>query len=272
VDEMLAAFEGANGFKPHTFVADSIPSWARSGRSKAGKVSRSFRYEVEGCCALVRVPVPGTKWHEQVVQELDRAGYDKWHSFDDESVLRRWLKSRRERVAELRLLKTMGEDASVAELPERKPEQRADDRGRPRAWTSAIHEARTAGIGWSECAVGFSLGEAIELQAGRQTATLQVSALGGLGSASGQWVIVYVSVFNKQDRTAPLPPILARELRRQLRLEHFEKEKLRAPGEARVLDGPIFTSKRMKSAANAADECPRILALLRQRARAVSAA
>jgi hypothetical protein len=269
VDEMLVAFEGKSGFRPNTFVADSITSGRRSGRPKAGKVSRSFRYESEGCCALVRVPTARMEWSEHVAQGLTHAGYEKWLSFDDESVFRRWLKGHRERVAELELLKTMGEDGVVEALRGRKLVDHVEGEGRPRAWASAIHEARSAGIGWSECTVGFSLGERTQLLSGPKTVTLQVGALGGRGSTSGSWMTVYVSVFNKQDRRAPLPTILVRELRRQLHFECFEREKVRVAGEPRVLDGPIFSSKRVRSASNAADECSRMLALLVQRARAI---
>lgn len=269
VDEMLVAFKGKSGFRPNTFVADSIPSGRRSGRPMARKVSRSFRYESEGCCALVRVPTARKEWYEHVAKGLTHGGYEKWLPFDDESVFRRWLKGHRERVGELEFLRTMGEDGVVGALRARKPVEHVEGERRPRAWASAIHEARSAGIGWSECAVGFSRGEPTQLLAGPETVTLQVGALGGVSSASEAWITVYVTVFNRQDRRAPLPTILARVIRRQLHIEHFEREKVGAAGELRVLDGPIFSSKRMKSAANAAEECSRMLALLVQRAEAI---
>ena len=103
VSDIVDQLGPLDGFKPISIVADAFPSEPR--QRKGNQLTRSFRYELEGCAALVHVH--GSRrsaWRRRLVAHLEAAGYDSWLVFADETVCRRWVTGKRARAVEFRLV------------------------------------------------------------------------------------------------------------------------------------------------------------------------
>jgi len=249
VDRLAAPFRGVEGFAPYTFVFYAYSPSVLDGSWERPGITRSFRYDPEGPSSWIRVHGnPRIAWHRRVVGALERAGYTRTLSFKDETVCQRWLRTRRQCLAELRFLAGIAEGGppSVSRRQTR-PRSRA-----PQSPTlfELLEAARAAPIPWNECALGFAHRE--RLRGELQGLSLLVGAL-GFQDQDGQRLENYVSIFDPSSRNRAIPTDLQRRARRELRAAGYRLGKG---------TGSVFGTREASTARNAVGECKRVLSRL----------
>jgi hypothetical protein len=259
IDRVLSAFRGVEGFEPYTFVGDVYPTslvkgeWSAAAWRQPG-ITRSIRYDPEGPSSWIRVHgSPRTAWHRRAVRDLERAGYTTKHRFKDETVCQRWLRGKREFVAELRFLERFAPDGS--EPPSTTtPRRRTRPHTRtPRSPTllEALESARGAAIEWDEWFIGVLRRSSAPDHGTRTGSGMIVSAL-GCESTDERWIETCVSVFGTPDQDRPMPIGLRRALLRELR----------AAGYRVNTRAGLFGMKRVATANGAVRECTHIFSRL----------
>jgi hypothetical protein len=239
VDRLAAAFQGVEGFAPYTVVFYAYSPSVLEGSWERPGITRSFRYDPEGPSSWIRVHGnPRIAWHRHVVGALEQAGYTRTLRFKDETVCQRWLRTRRQCLAELGFLAGVAEDG----LPST-PRRQTSPRSRaPRSPTlfEVLVAARAAPIPWNECALGFAHQE--RLRGELRGLSLLVGAL-GFQNQDGQRLENYVSIFDPASTDRAIPAGMQRRARRELRAAGYRLGK-RA--------GALFGTKEASTARNAA--------------------
>src|SRR5579859_4614389 len=191
VEDMLDRFARKVGFALTSFVVDAFPIRAPA---VTPYLIRSFRYEFEGCAALVMVRGGREASRgSELCEHLERAGYEVWVDAGDHVIFRRWLAGARKRTNELEILRQLGSKGRGANWPTRSTTARPE-RSRPRGWRRAIQEAYAARVPWSESTVGFSREL---LLTRRKRLALLVSVFGTCPRRGNPWIDISVDLFDK---------------------------------------------------------------------------
>jgi hypothetical protein len=272
VSRLLAAFPSSSGFEPTSFTAWAYPPSTLRGAEPHDEIQRSFRFELDGCCAHLRVHGdPRSRWRRDVVRQLLAAGYERWLA-DDESVdLRRWLRGERQRLAELGFLRELGAVGERACWPTRAPTSRPAPvpfaRWARADWARVIREVRAAGIPWDNAGISISRSAVYPARVSARGLRISVGLVGWDDTVDGKRLLVWASVADAtdgRDQEVLLPPRLVRDLRRVLHHAGFEADRVRSSRNGKLRTGRVNFSKDMATEIAAAQELPRVLEALKK--------
>jgi hypothetical protein len=235
---LLASFPASGRFQPYTLSVYAWPAETWADKSPKNSLQRSFRFELDGCCShLTLFAGRDSSWRRQIVGRLVRAGYERWLVGDDSVDLRRWLRGRNERLRELAFLRTLGREGAAMRWPKRRAVARpvAVKHGRwtRRIWQRVIRDVADAGIPWNDAAIGVSrVGLVGKLVRSRELHVV----VGALAFDGGRLVVfASASLAGGQTPWEPLPPSLARSLRRVLSAAGFKPDGARSSNGRRIL-------------------------------------
>jgi len=272
VSRLLAAFPSSSGFEPTSFTAWAYPPSTLRGAEPHDEIQRSFRFELDGCCAHLRVHGdPRSRWRRDVVRQLLAAGYERWLA-DEESVdLRRWLRGERQRLAELGFLRELGAVGERACWPTRAPTSRPAPvpfaRWARADWARVIREVRAAGSPWDNAGISIVQSAVCPARVSSGKLGISVGVLGWDDTVDGKRLRAWASVADAtdgRDREVPLPLRVVGEVRRVLRDAGFEPSRVRSTRNGRIRAGRVNFSKDLATVAVAARELPRVLDALKK--------
>ena len=240
VDKLLVLLPKETGFEPCSFVAFAY------GDDDAGEnLRRSFRYELDGCCAHVTVDGPRqSPWRRRLVRGFARAGYEPWLSDDESADLRRWLRTASDRRREMQLLAQLGAKGTLNRWPSRlkvaRPAPIEQGRWSRAQWARVIDETRASPVNWDDVSICFSrsMTRAAPMTSG--SVKITVSVLNDWDPRRGRTIFVFANVSDPGDRRQEaIPARVARAFRRTLRENGFE------PDGARSVRGRTIDRRRV---------------------------